>query len=84
MSHARDVAEVVVKALVLQPEAVRVTETDQRGLTLVEVFVADHELGRAIGRQGRTATAIRTLVSATADRHGAKATVEFRDGDGRR
>ncbi len=84
MSHARDVAEVVVKALVLQPEAVRVTETDQRGLTVVEVFVADQELGRVIGRQGRTATAIRTLVSATADRDGEKATVEFRDGDGRR
>jgi predicted RNA-binding protein YlqC (UPF0109 family) len=84
VSHARDVAEVVVKALVLQPEAVRVTETDQRGLTVVEVFVGDQELGRVIGRQGRTATAIRTLVSATADRDGEKATVEFRDGDGRR
>lgn len=84
MSHARDVAEIVIKALVDDPDQVRVTETDQRGAAVVEVFVGEGDMGRVIGRQGRTATAIRTLVMATADRHSQRVSVEFRDGRGRR
>ena len=84
MSHARDVAEVVVKALVDDPDQVRVTETEQRGTSVVEVFVGEGDMGRVIGRQGRTATAIRTLVLATADRDAQRVSVEFRDGRGRR
>ena len=59
--------------------SVRVTERQQRGQTLVELFMAPGDLGRVIGRQGRTAQAIRTLVSATAELEGLKATLEFRD-----
>ena len=84
MSRARDVAEIVTKALVDRPEEVRVTETPHRGTTLVEVFVGEHDLGRVIGRQGRTASAIRTLVAVTAEGDGERATVEFRDERGRR
>ena len=84
MSHAREVAEVVVKALVDEPGQARVTETDHRGTAVIEVFVADGDMGRVIGRQGRTATAIRTLVMAAADRDGQRVSVEFRDGPGRR
>ena len=42
--------------------------------------MAPGDLGRVIGRQGRTAPAMRTLVSATAELEGIKATLEFRDG----
>jgi uncharacterized protein len=45
----------------------------------VELFMAQGDLGRVIGRQGRTAAAMRTLVSATAELEGGKATLEFRD-----
>lgn len=79
MSRCRDVVEVVARALAGRPEAVRVVEREQRGQTLVELFMAPGELGRVIGRQGRTAAAIRTLVAATADLEGVKATLEFRD-----
>lgn len=79
MSRARDVVEVVARTLADQPDAVRVTEKDQRGQTLVELFMAPGDLGRVIGRQGRTAQAIRTLVNATAELEGRKATLEFRD-----
>jgi predicted RNA-binding protein YlqC (UPF0109 family) len=41
--------------------------------------MAPGDLGRVIGRQGRTATALRTLTAATADLEGAKVTLEFRD-----
>ena len=79
MSRARDVVEVIARALADHPDAVRVTEKNQRGQTLVELFMAPGDLGRVIGRQGRTAAAIRTLVTATAELEGTKATLEFRD-----
>ena len=79
MSRCRDVVEIVARALADRPEAVRVTERQHKGQTLVELFMAPGDLGRVIGRQGRTAAAMRTLVGATAELEGMKATVEFRD-----
>lgn len=79
MSRARDVVEVVARTLADHPAAVRVTEREQRGQSLLELFMAPGDLGRVIGRQGRTAQAIRTLVAATAELEGIKATLEFRD-----
>ena len=79
MSRARDVVEVVARALADKPDAVRVTERESRGQTVVELMMAPGDLGRVIGRQGRTAAAIRTLVAATAEMEGTKATVDFRD-----
>ncbi len=84
MSHARDVVEVVARALVDAPDEVRVTETEHRGMTVIELFVAPDDIGRVIGRQGRTASAIRTLVASTGERDGIRATVEIRDERGRR
>lgn len=79
MSRCREVVEVVARTLADRPEAVRVVEREQRGQLLLELFMAPGELGRVIGRQGRTAAALRTLVAATADLEGVKATLEFRD-----
>jgi uncharacterized protein len=79
VSRTRDVVEVVARELADHPDAVRVTERVHRGQTVVELFMAPGELGRVIGRQGRTASALRTLAAATAELEGAKVTVEFRD-----
>lgn len=79
MSCARDVVEVVASALVDDPDAVRVEESEHRGMSVIELFVAPDDLGRVIGRQGRTASALRTLVAATAEHHGLKATLEIRE-----
>ena len=81
MSRARDVVEVIARTLADKPDGVRVTEQAQRGQTLIELFMAPGDLGRVIGRQGRTAAALRTLVAATAELEGAKVTLEFRDRD---
>ena len=81
MSRARDVVEVVAKALADKPAAVRVTEREARGQTFVELAMAPGDLGRIIGRQGRTANAVRTLVNLAAELDGTKATVDFRDDD---
>jgi predicted RNA-binding protein YlqC (UPF0109 family) len=79
VSRARDVVEVVARALADRPDAVRVTERAGRGQTVVELSMARGDLGRVIGRQGRTAAAIRTLVAMAAEFEGTKATVDFRD-----
>ena len=75
----RDVVEVVARALADQPDAVKVIESEHRGTTLVELFMAPGDIGRVIGRQGRTAQAVRGLVSLAAERAGGKAQVEFRE-----
>ena len=79
MSRAREVVDVMARALAGRPEDVRVTETEHKGQTLVEVFMARGELGRIIGRQGRTAAAVRTVAAAAGDVEGRRVTVEFRD-----
>jgi hypothetical protein len=79
VSQARDVVEVVARALVDEPEAVKVTETDHRGVAVIELFVAPGDLGRVIGRMGRTASALRTLVDVAAEYHDFDATLEIRE-----
>lgn len=79
MSRARDVVEVVARALADRPDAVKVTEREAKGQTFVELSMAPGDLGRVIGRQGRTAAAIRTLVATAAELEGLKVTVDFRD-----
>lgn len=79
MSRAREVVDVMARALAGRPEDVRVTEAEHRGQTVVEVFMAPGELGRIIGRQGRTAAAVRSVAAAAGEIDGAKVTVEFRD-----
>jgi predicted RNA-binding protein YlqC (UPF0109 family) len=79
VSRARKVVEVVARALAAHPEDVQVTQLDRRGLTIIELSMAPGELGRVIGRQGRTAAAVRTLASAAAELDGARVSVEFVD-----
>jgi hypothetical protein len=83
VSEARDVVEIVARALVDDQDTVRVTEADHRGMSVVELFVAPDDLGRVIGRQGRTASALRTLVAVAAEYHDYDATLEIREPDGR-
>lgn len=79
MSRARDVVEVVARALAERPDAVVVTEAERRGQTIVELTMAPGELGRVIGRQGRTASAVRALAAAAGEIDGTRVGVDFRD-----
>jgi len=78
-SPLRAVVEVVVRALVDKPDAVRVTETERRGMTVLELTTAPGDMGKIIGRQGRTAAALRTLVALAAEKHGKRAQLDIRD-----
>jgi predicted RNA-binding protein YlqC (UPF0109 family) len=62
----RDLIEFCVRALVSDPDAVRVEELDTDDGTVLEIHVAQDDLGRVIGREGRVANAIRTLAKAAA------------------
>lgn len=78
-SPLRAIVEVVVRALVDNPSAVRVNETERRGMTVLELTTAPGDMGKIIGRQGRTAAALRTLVALTAEKHGKRAHLDIRD-----
>ena len=78
-SPLRAVVEVIVRALVDKPDSVRVAETERRGMTVLELTTAPGDMGKIIGRQGRTAAALHTLVSLTAEKHGKRAQLDIRD-----
>lgn len=60
----KEAVEMVVRALVDDLDAVDVREVDQQGKTLIEVRVAPGDMGKLIGRQGRTIKALRSLAHA--------------------
>jgi predicted RNA-binding protein YlqC (UPF0109 family) len=60
----RDLVEFVATSLVDDPDAVNIRMRDRDDATVIELEVAPDDLGKVIGRQGRTARAIRTLLSA--------------------
>ena len=80
MSIAKGVVEVLARALTDRPDQVRVTESQHGHTTLLELYVAAGELGRVIGRQGRTAAALRTLASTAGEKEGKTVTLEIREG----
>ena len=63
-SSLKEVVETVAKALVDHPEEVTVTQIDEDATVVLELRVAPQDLGKVIGKQGRTARAIRTLLRA--------------------
>jgi uncharacterized protein len=83
MADLKGMVETIAKALADEPDQVRVGQSERRGVTVVELQVAPGDLGRVIGRQGRTAAAVRTLLSTAADADGGRATLDIRDASGR-
>ncbi len=60
----KDLVEMIAKSLVDHPEKVNVTQLDGEQTTILELRVDPQDLGKVIGRQGRTARAIRTILGA--------------------
>ena len=77
-ASARAVLEYLVESLVDDPESVSV-EVDEGRVIALRVRVAPDDMGRVIGRRGRIANAIRTVVRAAAARDGAEVDVDFVD-----
>jgi len=62
----RALVELIAKALVDEPEQVAVRSVDGEQLTVLELSVSENDLGKVIGKQGRTARSIRTILGAAA------------------
>ena len=73
----KEIVEVIAKALVQNPDQVVVNESTDNNVTVYELHVASDDMGKVIGKQGRIAKAMRTVVKAAATRENKKVTVEI-------
>lgn len=77
----RELVEYVARHLVTEPDAVRVTEAEEDGGMRLELRVAKVDLGRVIGKEGRTAKAIRAILNAAAARKNQRVVLEIVEED---
>ena len=75
----KELVEVIAKALVDDPESVVVNEREEKKTTVLEVRVAESDMGKVIGKQGRIAKAIRSVVKAAAAKEDKKVIVDIVD-----
>ncbi len=73
----KDLIEFMVKALVDDPSEVNITEIAGERVTLYELRVAKSDVGKVIGKRGRTAGSIRTIVNAVSTKQGKRAELEI-------
>jgi len=73
----RELVEYIAKALVDESESVKVTELEGETITVIELRVAQSDLGKVIGKQGRTARALRTILNANATKMRKRAVLEI-------
>ena len=76
-NHSKELVEVIAKSLVDNPDEVRVTEKTEGRNTVLELHVASTDMGKVIGKQGRIAKAIRSVVKAAASRDKVNVDVEI-------
>lgn len=75
----KELVEVIAKSLVDDPDSVVVTEREEKKATFLELRVADSDMGKVIGKQGRIAKAIRAVVKAAAAKEDKKVIVDIMD-----
>ncbi|MCK4694840.1 MAG: KH domain-containing protein [Candidatus Cloacimonetes bacterium] len=73
----KELIEFIVKALVDDPSAIEITEVAGDKITIYELRAAKSDIGKVIGKRGRTASAIRTLINAVSARQGKRAVLEI-------
>ena len=75
----KELLEFIARELVEHPDQVRVEQTENADGVLLRLYVAKDDVGKVIGKQGRIARALRTVVKASAVKDGKQATVEIVD-----
>ncbi len=75
----KELVEFLVRSLVDRPEEVSVNVVEGEKSTILELRVAEDDIGKVIGKQGRIAKAIRTILSACATKDGKRASLEILD-----
>lgn len=77
----KELVEYVARFLVRNPDAVNVTETMRDGVSTLELRVAEEDLGRVIGKEGRTAKALRAILTAAAARKNQRVVLDIVEKD---
>ncbi len=77
----KSLVEYIAKSLVDHPDQVNVNEVEGEKTTILELSVAEDDLGKIIGKHGRTARAMRTVVNAAASKDRKRAVLEILEGD---
>jgi len=77
----KELVEYVARFLVRNPDAVNVTETVRDGVSTLELRVAEEDLGRVIGKDGRTAKALRAILTAAAARKNQRVVLDIVEKD---
>ncbi len=73
----QDLLEFIAKSMVTNPDAVEVTMVEKENATLLQLHVAEEDMGKVIGKQGRIAKAIRTVMKAAVAGNGKKVIVDI-------
>jgi predicted RNA-binding protein YlqC (UPF0109 family) len=76
---AKTLVEYIVKALVDKPEGVSLKTVNGEKTTIIELKVSSEDIGKVIGKQGRIARAIRTILAAVASKEGKRINLEILD-----
>ncbi len=79
MGELIEIVEIMAKSLVDIPEAVRAASVEKEGKTIIELHVDPTDVGKVIGKEGRTAQSMRTIVSAAANRLRISVALEIED-----
>ncbi len=73
----KELLEYIVKSLVIDEDAVKVTETEENDETVYHVFVSEDDMGRVIGKSGKVASSIRAIIKSISSRNHKKVFVKF-------
>lgn len=73
----KDLTEIIVKALVDSPDGVHINEEEGENSLVIQIHVAPEDMGKIIGKQGRIAKALRTVVKAAAAKENKKVSVDI-------
>lgn len=74
---SRQLVEYMARALVDHPEEMRIDEAEEDGVTVYHLHVAPRDIGKVIGRRGRVARAMRTLLKVSAIQNGTRSVLEI-------
>lgn len=73
----KELLEFIAKSMVTEPESVQVEVVEKENLTVLKLHVAENDMGKVIGKQGRIAKAIRTVIKSAGSRENKKVVVDI-------
>ena len=79
----KDTLKILIESIVDEPDSITITEKEENGLKTYEVYVQEKDMGRIIGKEGKMAKSIRTIIKSIASKNKQNVTVEFMENRGK-